>query len=415
MLCSLKSLRWFPAFLLAACGPSDLPAADAPSAVDTVEQGVLFPPPPPPSGNILDSTTYLGSVALPGSVQTSFTTALQYYSFAINVAAGSSAKLEVTHLGSSMGLDTGLFVYGPKNASGSYGTAVRAQDDDAGYGQLSKAASVTFAQGGEYLVVVSSGEGAGKRFRLQLDCLSGDCEPVAPSVYATCDSARVGPSVEDCMSHWDAEGVPVNEAFSRCFGADDAKVVYGSSCAPSAPSRPVWCAGGEATWTQRMWPVCVSDYSVAYGLYSVSLSSRPVSASLQSALSAANAACGTSSACYGELRGYSFPWSHSTPASLDKVAEAVSLTEQSNALFGARLANTTYTQFAQTRLLSRLSSLHPGLGQEYSNGSEAVQVTGWHYSREMWPDACMVWELYVIYFPQSRGVLVFEQDYARDC
>ncbi|NVJ21974.1 hypothetical protein HUW62_12165 [Myxococcus sp. AM011] len=328
MLRSLKSSWWVSAFLLAACHPSDLPEADAPSAIDTLEQGVLFPPPPPPSGNILDSTTFLGSVALPGSVQTSFTTALQHYSFAINVAAGSSAKLEVTHLGSSMGLDTGLFVYGPKDASGSYGTTVRAQDDDAGYGQLSKVASATFAQGGEYLVVVSSGGGAGKRFRLQLDCLSGDCEPVDPSV---------------------------------------------------------------------------------------SLGSRPVSSSLQATLSAANAACGTSTACYGELRGYSFPWSHSTPASLDKVAEAVSLTEQSNALFGVRLVNTTYTQFAQTRLLSRLSSLHPGLGQEYSNGSEAVQVTGWHYSREMWPDACMVWEMYVIYFPESRGVLVFEQDYARDC
>ncbi|MFY2559333.1 hypothetical protein ACN469_17000 [Corallococcus terminator] len=328
MLRSLKALRWVSAFLLAACGPSDLPVEDVPSAVDTVEQGVLFAPPAPPSGNILDSTTFLGGVALPGAVQTSFTIPLQYYSFGINAAAGTSAKLEVTHLGSSMGLDTGLFVYGPKDASGSYGTTVRAQDDDAGYGQLSKVASVTFAQGGEYLVVVSSGAGAGKRFRLQLDCLSGSCAP------------------------------------------------------------------GDGT---------------------VSLSSRSVSAGLQSKLSAANTACGTSSACYGELRGYSFPWSQSTPASLDKVAEAVSLTEQSNALFGARLPDTTYTQFAQTRLLSRLSSLHPDLGLEYSNGSEAVQVTGWHYGREMWPDACMIWELYVIYFPESRGVLVFEQDYARDC
>ncbi|NTX59680.1 hypothetical protein HUA74_03305 [Myxococcus sp. CA051A] len=415
MLRSLKSLRWVSVFLLAACGSSDLPAGEAPPAIDTVEQGVLFPPPTPSSGNVLDSTTFLGSVALPGAVQTSFTTPLQYYSFAINVAAGSSAKLEVTHLGSSMSLDTGLFVYGPRDASGSYGTTVRAQDDDAGYGQLSKVASVTFAQGGEYLVVVSSGEGAGKRFRLQLDCLSGNCEPVDPSVYATCDQSRVGPRVEDCMAHWDAEGLPVNEAFALCFGADDAHALYEGACAPSASSKPVWCAGGEATWTQRMWPVCVSDYTVAYGLYSVSLGSRPVSTGLQSKLSAANAACGTSSACYGELRGYSFPWSHSTPASLDKVAEAVSLTEQSNALFGARLANTTYAQFAQSRLLSRLSSLHPALGQEYSNGSEAVQVTGWHYSREMWPDACMIWELYVIYFPESRGVLVFEQDYARDC
>ena len=38
-----------------------------------VEQGVLFPPPTPTSGNILDSTTYMGEVAVPGSFQTRFT------------------------------------------------------------------------------------------------------------------------------------------------------------------------------------------------------------------------------------------------------------------------------------------------------------------------------------------------------
>src|SRR5215217_1183388 len=30
----------------------------------------------------------------------------------------------------------------------------------------------------------------------------------------------------------------------------------------------------------------------------------------------------------------------------------------------------------------------------------------------MWPDGCTGWELYVIYSPESRGVLVFEQDQA---
>ena len=46
-------------------------------------------------------------------------------------------KLEVTHLGSSMYLDTGLFLYGPRQANGSCGTTLLAEDDDSGYGQLS--------------------------------------------------------------------------------------------------------------------------------------------------------------------------------------------------------------------------------------------------------------------------------------
>ena len=74
---------------------------------------------------------------------------------------------------------------GRENASGSYGTTVLAQDDDAGYGQLSKLAAVSLAQGGEYLVVVSSGNGSGKQFRLQTGCVAGGCValPPAPAGY----------------------------------------------------------------------------------------------------------------------------------------------------------------------------------------------------------------------------------------
>jgi hypothetical protein len=411
----LKSLWLVPALLLGACGPTDAPPANEASAADTVTQGVLYPPPAPASGNILDSTTHMGLVAVPGSVQTRFTVSPQYFSFGIHVAAGSQVKLEVTHLGSSMYLDTGLFVYGPRQANGSYGTTLLAQDDDAGYGQLSKVPSVTLSQGGEYLVVVSSGSGAGKQFRLQVDCLSGTCNPVDPSVYATCDRDRVDPYVEECMSHWGAEGVPTEEAFSRCFGADDAHHVYDLNCYPSNPFKPVWCAGGEAAWTQWMWPVCLEDYAYEYGVYSLSLSSRPVSAALQSELAAINTACARPSACYGELRGYAFPWSRSQPASLDHVAQAVASIEQSHALYGARLPDMSYADFVQRRLRPRMASLHPALLNEYSNGTEAVQVTGWRYGRMEWPDACMYWELYAIYFPESHRVLVFEQDFAQDC
>jgi hypothetical protein len=43
----------------------------------------------------------------------------------------------MTHEGSSRFLDTGLRVYGPRNASGSYGVYPWAQDDNSGYGDSS--------------------------------------------------------------------------------------------------------------------------------------------------------------------------------------------------------------------------------------------------------------------------------------
>lgn len=180
----MEALLVLPVALLAACG-GDVAGTEQAEALGENTQGVLYAPSAPASGNILDSTTNLGPVSLGSAVQTYFTTNPQYYSFKLQVPASSTVSLEVTHLGSSMYLDTGLFVYGPKDASGSYGTTVLAQDDDAGYGQLSKLAAVSLAQGGEYLVVVSSGNGSGKKFRLQTGCVAGGCVtlPPAPAGY----------------------------------------------------------------------------------------------------------------------------------------------------------------------------------------------------------------------------------------
>ncbi|MCY1083685.1 hypothetical protein [Archangium lansingense] len=176
----MEALFVLPVAVLAACG-GDVAGTEQAMELGENTQGVLYAPPAPASGNILDSTTHLGSVNLGSAVQTSFTTNPQYYSFKVQVPASSLVSLEVTHLGSSMYLDTGLFVYGPKNASGSYGTTVLAQDDDAGYGQLSKLASVPLTQPGEYLVVVSAGSGSGKQFRLQTGCVGGGCSTLAPA------------------------------------------------------------------------------------------------------------------------------------------------------------------------------------------------------------------------------------------
>jgi hypothetical protein len=315
----LKScLAWL--FITTACG--EVPEAPAPESplLGESTQAVLYPPPTPASGNIVDSTAYLGPVALPGAVQTRFTTQPQYLSFSFQTLPGAQVKLEVTHLGSSMYLDTGLFVYGPKQANGSYGTTVLAQDDDAGYGQLSRISGVALPQGGEYLAVVSTGSGAGKQFRLQLDCLNSPCAPA------------------------------------------------------TAPAD-----------------------------YTLSLQSVPFPPNIQAIMDFAYDAC--EGACTGWLRIYSFPWNYVGEPTLDMARRAVENTDY----FGSQTydlgATLPYAQW-EPRIAPAYRDLHAELLTTYWNGTELVTVGvyegGSTYNNH---------DLYVVLFPQSRRVVVYEEDY----
>lgn len=260
--------KWLPPCLLmpalvalGSCGPGQEGAGESPSGQSA--QPVQYAPPVPGSGNILDGTAYMGPVELGGSVQTRFTAQPQYLSFRFQVRAGAEVKLEVTHLGSNRNLDTGLVVYGPRGADGSYGTAVLAHDDDGGFGQLSRVASLALEQEGEYLAVVSTSAGAGKQFRLQLDCLNGACAPaVDPALYATCDAAvasQLGACVAGTVKEY---GASLPEAYSTCTGLDDAHAYFMEVC--NGGSRaPAWCRGGEVQYTQRMWPVCEQTHHAA--------------------------------------------------------------------------------------------------------------------------------------------------------
>lgn len=152
--------------------------------------GFIDPPRPPASGNIADRFPYLQYVqplSIGGSVQEGAGLRPGHTAYRLQVPAGSQLRLEVTHLGSSMHLDTGLFVYGPKDANGSYGAAPVLQDDDSGYGELSRIALGNLPKGGEYLVVVGWGNAAGKQYRVQVDCVGGACLPPqspAPTGYS---------------------------------------------------------------------------------------------------------------------------------------------------------------------------------------------------------------------------------------
>jgi hypothetical protein len=402
------------ALVLGACGPAQ--EQDEAPVLTQGEQSVLYPPPTPASGNIVDSTAFLGPVLLGSSVQTRFTTNPQYLSFNFKVLAGAQVKLEVTHLGSSMYLDTGLFVYGPKNASGSYGTTPVAQDDDGGYGQLSKVPTVTLAAGGEYLAVVSSGAGSGKQFRLQLDCLNGACAPqVDPSQYATCD-LYVATRIEECVQGKAEEIDPVlgrrmtiSEAYAACTDAAHAHDNYTYVCGGSseAPQIPAWCAGGEAPYTQQMWPVCLDFYKHYYGLYSLSLTQQPLTSKLQTDMNAGNTQCDAmDNWCDGSLKVFSFPWTSTAQPRLDNAVDAVFATSQDYSYYPFSLKG--YVPFSEmSQRLWVFSALDPDLLTELGNGTEQVQVA-YYYAEYYVAAGAKDWNhLFIVLFPQSHRIAVF--------
>ncbi|NMO16353.1 hypothetical protein HPC49_47510 [Pyxidicoccus fallax] len=289
-------------------------------------QAVMYFPPPPVSGNIYDSTTYLGPVALGGSVRTYFTQNPQYYSFKVTVPASLlRTRFEVTHEGTSMYLDTGLMVYGPKNASGSYGTHPWVQDDDYGYGQLSRIEAQLPA--GEYLVVVSSATGAGKQFQLQTTCVSGAACPPPPA--ATPDTSGYGPG----------------------------------------------------------------------------LTPLPLTAQLEATVEAGNEARYYTE---GSLRAYDAYWPHPGVPTLSQADRSVMTLQEYSAFAADDAIAYSYAQ-AKAYLYSEFEALGPQLLATYGNGTENVQVAIRYHEYPVAPGASGWFRLFVILFPESKKVVVFEQ------
>jgi hypothetical protein len=310
--------------VLVACGNQT--GGDKPAeALGQRSQAVLYVPPAPVSGNIYDSTTYLGPVALGGSVRTYFTQDPQYYSFKVTVPGALAARFEVTHEGSSMYLDTGLMVYGPRNASGSYGAYPWSQDDDYGYGQLSRLD--TYLPAGEYLVVVSSNTGAGKQFRLQATCLGGACPPPPP---ATQDTSGYVPG----------------------------------------------------------------------------LTEQPLTAQLAATLQAGNEQRDWTE---GSLRVFDVAWPHANQPTLSQADRAVMLPAFGYGAFAADDAIALSYAQARGYLYSDFDALHPQILATYGNGTENVQVATRYHSYPVAPGADGWFRLFIILFPESRKLVVFEQ------
>lgn len=313
-----------PVAVLAACG--NLTEGDKPAeAPRQTSQAVVYLPPTPASGNIYDSTTYLGPVSLGGSVRTYFTQNPQYYSFKLTVPGLVTTRLEVTHEGSDMYLDTGLIVYGPKKANGSYDVYPWAMDDNYGYGDLSRLDAVTLGAG-EYLVVVSSGSGAGKQFRLQTTCLTGAC-PTPP------------PTTQDTSGYFPA------------------------------------------------------------------MTEQPLTAQLETTLEAGNDARDWTQ---GSLRRFDLAWPHPGTLSLSQVDRSV-MNGQGYGAFAADDAIAMSYSQARAYLYPEFDPLHAQILAAYGNGTENVQVATRYHAYPVAPGADGWFRLFIIYFPESKKVIVFEQ------
>ncbi|HEU0035282.1 MAG TPA: proprotein convertase P-domain-containing protein [Kofleriaceae bacterium] len=203
----------------------------------------------------VDDVTFRGTLALGTPVDGAFTANGQFDGYYLDVRAGAEVKLEITHGGSSMKLDTTLFVFGPERAGG-YPDDELAFDDNAGYGKLSKL-TTTLSEEGRYAVVVGTHDGKGRgRYRLVPTCLSGDCAPLgglplgacpAPVLAAmrTCVDGNVGP-YEPLVPHMNAA--------EQCADADVLAPVYDAECAAGG-----FCEATFEAFYDRYAAACTRD------------------------------------------------------------------------------------------------------------------------------------------------------------
>ena len=455
-----------PVALLGACGGVSEPAG--PLGQGT--QGVLYAPPVATSGNVSDSTTFLGPVALGSATRTFFTQAPQFYAFQVSVPGTLQARFEVTHEGSSMSLDTGLQVYGPRNASGSYGTHPLRQNDNGGYGGLSRIDSVQLTAG-EYLVVVGSGQGTGKEFRLETTCLSGACPAVPPAnpgsgglytppVASGGDVARsttglgpvaLGGKVQAAFTQnpqYYAFRVSAPGALTARFevthggssmGLDTGLFVYGprnASGSYGASPRAVDDDSGYGELSKL-------DAALPAGEYLVVVSSgQGAGKQFQLQTSCLSGACpppppatpdvsgyglalteqdvsdalldtlatgeDASESTEASLRRFDFTWPHATPPTLTQADVSVMALRQYDAYYHDDAQGLTAAQ-AREQVYAEFLPAYDQVLATHGNGTERVQVAVRYHSYLVAAGASGWFRVFFILFPESKKIVVLQQ------
>jgi len=200
---------------------------------------------------------YLGA-----RVEDAFTEDHELHGYTLLSGAGSTLQVGITQRGTSRGLDTTLYVYGPRGDSG-YAERI-AFDDDAGWGALSRIEALDVPAGGQYLVVVGTYSGIGRgSYGLQVECLSGDCNDVEAPAGCPEPLAEV---IHDCVEDWWSEGDfedSRNDGFVTCT-TDYAGGHYDSMCDSSWHAPEDWCPGGFDLFQSEIMSACVDELEGYY-------------------------------------------------------------------------------------------------------------------------------------------------------
>lgn len=170
--------------------------------------------------------------------QAEFTEDLEFHGYTLQVRAGARVSVECTQRGSQRSVDPTLFVYGPRQAEGGFGTTALAFDDDSGWGRLPRLRDLTLSAAGAYLVVVGTHDARGRgRYRLEARCESGECGPTAPPPpSAACHPAIAG-AISACIADWLADADWLESGMSRrdlvhqCADAEPVAPAFDELCA----------------------------------------------------------------------------------------------------------------------------------------------------------------------------------------
>lgn len=183
---------------LALLGCNDEPTAppkgapDAPHLVDPAKSDVTG-----------DSVHHNGRISFGGEVFGEFVSDGQLEGYTFTARADSTLTVDNTNKGSSRNLDSTLFLYGPADAAGFFGSDAIAFDDDAGWGAHAKIKDFTIPAQGDYLIVIGTyGEMGRGRYRVTLGCGSDACVVPCDAACASDDacSGQICDPIDGCLS-----------------------------------------------------------------------------------------------------------------------------------------------------------------------------------------------------------------------
>ncbi len=203
-----------------------------------------------------------GNMRFGDALAGSFTEDLEFHAYTFAAADGASVVAEITQLGSSRGLDTTLFLYGPNNGSG-YGSSALVRDDNDGWGALSKL-SAERLEAGSYLLVVGTKDTAGRGdYRIELTCASGECAPKVVVDLATCP-ADLEYYFEECIADdvFDSQSSP-QDAWEYCRDNIDVVDLYETFCNGSADDAD-FCSVGETVFANEILGVCADQFDAIH-------------------------------------------------------------------------------------------------------------------------------------------------------